>query len=118
MRWLTNENYPRASIILLRQAGLEISAISEIAPSINDEDVLAVATAEQRVILTFDRDYGELIFRRLLPCPRGVVYFRFVPMTPTEPAERLLQRLDIAGLQLEGLFTTVERQHVRQRPIP
>jgi predicted nuclease of predicted toxin-antitoxin system len=118
MRWLANENYPRASIALLRQAGLDVLAISETAPSINDEDVLALANTEQRVILTFDRDYGELIFRRLLPCSSGVIYFRFIPMTPTEPAERLLQLLGIAGLQLEGLFTTAECQHVRQRPMP
>lgn len=80
--------------------------------------MLALAASEQRVILTFDRDYGELIFRKLLPCPSVVIYFRFIPATPTEPAERLLQMPSIAGLQLEGTFSTVKRQHVRQRPIP
>jgi len=52
------------------------------------------------VILTFDRDYGELIYRHRLPVPPGVVYFRYDPLSPEEPAEHLLTLLAVVDLLL------------------
>ncbi|MEG4487079.1 DUF5615 family PIN-like protein [Microcoleus sp. D2_18a_B4] len=73
---------------------------------------------EERVILTFDRDYGELIYRLRLRSPRGVIYLRFRPHTPEEPASILLNLLQTEGLQFEERFTVVERDQIRQRPLP
>jgi len=73
---------------------------------------------EERVILTFDRDYGELIYRLRLRSPRGVIYLRFRPHTPQEPASILLNLLQTEGLQFEERFTVVERDQIRQRPLP
>ena len=72
---------------------------------------------EERVILTFDRDYGELIYRLRLRSPRGVIYLRFRPHTPEEPASILLNLLQTEGLQFEERFTVVERDRIRQRPL-
>jgi hypothetical protein len=69
-------------------------------------------------MLTFDRDYGELIYKRRFPVPAGVVYFRLVPTTPDEPADQLSKLLSMGDLELEGKFTVVERGRVRQRPLP
>ena len=76
------------------------------------------AADEQRVILTFDRDYGELIYRLRLRSPKGVIYLRFRPHTPEEPASILLNLLQTEGLQFEEWFTVVERDQIRQRPLP
>ena len=73
---------------------------------------------EERVILTFDRDYGELIYRWRLRSPRGVIYLRFRPYTPEEPASILLILLQTEGLQFEERFTVVEGDRIRQRPLP
>jgi hypothetical protein len=73
---------------------------------------------EERVILTFDRAYGELIYRLRLRSPRGVIYLRFRPHTPEEPASILLNLLQTEGLQFEERFTVVERDQIRQRPLP
>ncbi|MCC3421582.1 MAG: DUF5615 family PIN-like protein [Microcoleus sp. PH2017_29_MFU_D_A] len=56
MRFLANENFPLQSVQLLRQADLEVASITE------DSEVLARATDQQRVILTFDRDYIEILY--------------------------------------------------------
>ncbi len=117
MQFLANENVPVRAIQRLREAGYNVAAIIEDSPGIKDEAVLLRAVSEQRIVLTFDRDYGELIYKRRLPVPSGVVYFRFEPMTPQEPAEYLLNLLTIEGLLLEGKFTTVRRNRVRQRPL-
>lgn len=58
------------------------------------------AEHESRIILTFDRDYGEPIFRQRLGRPSGIVYFRYAPDSPYEPGEHLLRLLAIPGLEL------------------
>ncbi|MCU0542381.1 MAG: DUF5615 family PIN-like protein [Oscillatoriaceae cyanobacterium Prado104] len=118
MRFLANENFPLLSVRLLRQANLEVASVSEDAPGIEDADVLARAADEQLVILTFDRDYGELIYRLRMRSPRGVIYLRFRPHTPEEPASVLLNLLQMEGLQFEERFTVVDRDRIRQRPLP
>lgn len=90
MRFLANENIPIPSTRLLRQAGYDIIAITEDSPGIPDTAVLARAADEQRIILTFDRDYGELIYRQRLRSPSGIIYLRFQPQKSTEPAKILL----------------------------
>ncbi len=60
MRLLVNENFPLLSVKLIRQAGYDIASITEDCPGIEDIEVLTRAVNEQRIILTFDRDYGEL----------------------------------------------------------
>jgi predicted nuclease of predicted toxin-antitoxin system len=118
MQFLANENFPLASVRLLRAAGHDIVAIINDAPGIKDPEVLARAAREQRIILTFDRDYGELIYRFGQTAPLGIIYFRFDPLSPEEPAEHLLQLLTVDGLSLERRFTVTERGQVRQHPLP
>ncbi|MFN4257278.1 MAG: DUF5615 family PIN-like protein [Saprospiraceae bacterium] len=115
MRFLANENFPFPSIEVLRANGFEVASISEDSPGWSDEKVLAQAEREGLVILTFDRDYGELIFRYKLTAPPAVVYFRFKGRDPEEAARILLQKINEDGLSIEGLFTVIEETGVRQR---
>lgn len=115
--FLADENFPIASVRLLRTSGLDVVAVIEESPGISDAEILQRAEHERRIILTFDRDYGELIFRQRLGRPSGVVYFRYVPNTPGEPGEHLLQLLAIPGIELISKFTVADRERVRQRPI-
>ena len=59
MRWLANENFPLASVQLLRAAGHDVVAIIEDTPGAPDTGVLAQAARESRIVLTFDRDDGH-----------------------------------------------------------
>ncbi len=118
MRFLANENFPLPSVKLLRQAGYKVASVTEDSPGIEDSQVLTRAADEQWVILTFDRDYGELIYRLRLPSPTGVIYLRFRPHTPEEPAVLLLNLLQTEGLEFEVQFTVVDRDGIRQRPLP
>ncbi|MCK4422412.1 DUF5615 family PIN-like protein [candidate division WOR-3 bacterium] len=118
MQFLANENFPLGSVTRLRKAGYNITAITEDSPGVKDREVLKRATIEDRIVLTFDRDYGELIYRRGLSIPAGVVYFRFTPTSPDEPAEYLFKLQRIKGFEFRGMFTVVEAERVRQRPLP
>jgi len=115
MDFLANENFPLQSVRLLREAGHRVVSIIQEAPGGKDEDILKRSHTERLIILTFDRDYGELLYRHQALPPAGVVYFRFAPATSSEPAEILLNVMDKADLSVIGKFTIVERGRIRQR---
>lgn len=116
MRFLANENFPNPGIAYLRMQGFDIFSVSEEWSGASDEDILAKAVQEALVILTFDRDYGTLIFRYQLTAPPAVVYFRMKGNSPTEAAKTLLAKIE-EGLQIENYFTVIEEAAIRQRKL-
>lgn len=63
MKLLANENFPITSYKILLAAGYDIEHIGGTNPSVCDEQVMQKAIQEDRIILTFDSDYGELVFK-------------------------------------------------------
>lgn len=119
-RFLADENVPRRALRALRSTGHDVLAIADTAPGTPDEQVLAIARAEDRILLTFDRDVGELIYVQKVPVPAGVILLRPAPLRPDEAVDRLVGLLQRAekDLSLEGQFTVVTRERIRQRPLP
>lgn len=116
MKLLANENYPLASVRKLIAAGHEVESVTLMMQGQPDETILLKAAAEQSVILTFDRDYGKLIYQLKLPKPAGIFYYRMQPLHPDEPADLLLDLL-AEGRSLVGFFTTYARGRLRQRAL-
>lgn len=76
MRFLLDESadYPLAAF--LQQHGHDVTAIAHEYPhALSDLEVLTIAYEEQRILITNDRNFGELLFRRRLP-HAGVILFR------------------------------------------
>lgn len=117
IKFLANENVPFAAIRKLQDEGFDIVSVSADFPSIKDEAVILVASAEKRIIITFDRDYGELIFKRKIDAPSGVIYFRMQNFQPEEPAEILLNLLSSQNIRFEGFFTVISEKNIRQRKL-
>lgn len=116
MRLLADENVPFPTIRLLREAGFDIEAIIEVARGSSDHEVLHLATEHDRIIVTFDRDFGELVYRRGSSVPPGIIYLRLSPADPEEPGRVLMKLFTMAEVQFEGRFTVVHPDRVRQRP--
>lgn len=117
MDLLANENFPPSRIKLLRNAGYKITSIIEEMPGAKDIDVLKRAHRENLIILTFDRDYGKLIYLHKSFIPAGIIYFRFDPSTPEEPAEIFLKIIKQSKILTTGKFTVIERGRIRQRTL-
>ncbi|OUL36591.1 hypothetical protein BV372_06395 [Nostoc sp. T09] len=75
MRFLANENFPRDAVEALRQQGHYVVWIRTDAPGIADPEVLNHAQTDDRILLTFDKDFGELAFRSQLPATSGIILF-------------------------------------------
>jgi predicted nuclease of predicted toxin-antitoxin system len=114
---IANENFPAPSIRYLRDRGCDVVSVGEQGGELADEKVLERAVREARWIVTFDRDYGELIFARGLAAPPAVVLFRLKSYRPEDPGRILADLLD-SGAKLEGYFSLVEETGVRMRPLP
>jgi hypothetical protein len=112
IRLLADRNLPLASVLRLRAEGFDV-AVAE--SGVSDEDLLARATADRRVVLTFDRDFGRLVVGAGMLGSAGVVYFRLRGARPETPAEMLLPLLRDPRVVLQGSFTTVRAGRIRQR---
>jgi predicted nuclease of predicted toxin-antitoxin system len=116
IRMLANENWPRPSLLRLRDAGLDVASVSELMPRASDTEVLRRAAAEGRWVLTFDRDYGELVFARAVPPPPAIVYLRQGAYAPTWPADAVLGLLAQADW-VAGHLVVVQDRSLRRRPL-
>lgn len=117
LRLLANENFPAPSVRHLRERGHDVAAVAEGQESLRDAAVLALAVVEQRRVLTFDRDYGALIFARRLAAPPAVFLFRMRSYRPDTPGRVLADLLD-AGGEFDGHFVLVEDANFRKRRLP
>jgi predicted nuclease of predicted toxin-antitoxin system len=113
--YLANENFPRPSILLLRKNGLIVESIQENSPGISDDAVMITAVKNNLIILTFDSDYGELIYKYAFDNPPAVVYFREKGPDPLFAGRLLLQAQTTAGLNFYKSFTVIEEKNIRQR---
>lgn len=116
VRLLLNENFPAPSVALLCAAGFDLLAIGESTPGMLDTDVLSLAVQEQRWVVTFDRDYGELLFARKLAPPPAVILFRAFSYRPEEPAHWVIE-LSRDPLERLGRFTVFDGSTIRTRPL-
>jgi predicted nuclease of predicted toxin-antitoxin system len=116
MRIVADENFPRPAVEVLRKAGWDVYSIAEECPGVSDEEVAALCADQQRILLTFDKDFGELIFRRGLAAGSGVVQFRTTPDSPEGAADMALSLVE-SQPELRGSFWVVTRDKIRVRPL-
>ena len=102
----------------LREHGLDILAVIEDMRGAPDVEVLKRAIDENRILLTFDRDFGNLIFFLDLKPPPAVIYFRFTPSSSEELVQLLIHILNDPEITITSYFTVIERGRIRQRPLP
>jgi predicted nuclease of predicted toxin-antitoxin system len=121
MKFLFDQSADFRLIAHLRQLGHDVSAISQDHPhSLADEDVLAIARDEQRILVVADRDFGELIFHQGL-AHAGIIFFRLPGASLQTKIEQLDTVLEQHANELaHGEFLVVNSRQIRvaDRPAP
>lgn len=117
MRILANENFPRPIILELRSRGHDVSSVKEIMRGANDREVLTAAQRDNRLVVTFDKDFGELAYRFGLLAASGVILFRLSGTSPEIDNARVLAALE-SGIDWSGNFAVVSDDRIRVRPLP
>lgn len=110
MRILADENMPDPTIALLRMAGHDVHFAKETMPSEADPNILAVATRESRLLVTQDKDFGDIVVKQNQPAPYGVALFRLHKDIPEADQFRLMARiLDAPGSWGPGIWAVSVR---------
>lgn len=117
MRLLANENFPLDAVEALRANGHDIAWVREDARGSNDEQVLARAQQEDRILVTFDKDFGELAFHTKLPSTSGIILFRISPISSQHISQIAVQAI-ASRTDWAGHFSVVEDRRIRMTPLP
>ena len=115
MKLLANENFPLKSIRFLQSKGFDIIGIGIDFSGYTDDEVMKLAIREKRIILTFDRDYGELIFKYNYRPEKGVIYLRLSNYAPDEPGKIIHNLLKKEKIITESFLTVFNGTSLRQR---
>lgn len=111
-----DENVPAAVVHGLRQVGHDVVWVLEDMPGADDPTILARAQVERRIILTYDKDFGELAFHAGLPGDCGVILIRLRGSTPDTDDARAVGA--VTSLQVvAGYFIIVEDDRIRVRSL-
>lgn len=116
-RFLANENVPGDAIAAARLAGLDLEWIKDVSPGASDEAVLARSQTEQRVLVTFDKDFGELAFRQRRQAASGVILLRAKLRSPEFLASFLVTVLQ-QTIDWAGHFAVADEGQIRVVPLP
>jgi predicted nuclease of predicted toxin-antitoxin system len=114
MNFLADENLETQVIEGLRQDGHNVLAVVEMEPSISDDRVLEQANQIAAVLLTNDKDFGELVFR-LRRLAAGVILLRLAGLSNSEKAELVVQSIRQHSDELVGAFTVISPRSLRIR---
>jgi predicted nuclease of predicted toxin-antitoxin system len=102
--------------MFLRSGGHDVLYVAEAAAGLSDTDVIALALQEKRLLLTEDKDFGDLVFRREHAVP-GVVLMRINPENLSLKATRLAAAIDRYGDGLFGRYMVIEQGRFRSRRV-
>jgi predicted nuclease of predicted toxin-antitoxin system len=116
LRFLANENFPGDAVKALTRIGYDVAWILKAAPGSSDEEVLKRAMEEERILITFDKDFGELAFKRGLPASCGIILFR-IPLLSPQYVVKIVNEALKSRDDWAGYFSVVEMNRIRMKPI-
>jgi predicted nuclease of predicted toxin-antitoxin system len=114
MNFVADEGVDRPIVERLRQDGHIVSYVAEMAPSIPDHAVLDLANEQGALLLTTDKDFGELVFRQRR-LTTGVLLIRLAGLSATSKARIVASSIVRHTRELAGNFTVISPGAVRIR---
>jgi predicted nuclease of predicted toxin-antitoxin system len=116
MRFLADESCDFAVVRALRAAGYDVVAVADIAPRADDEAVAHLAAREARILITEDKDFGQLVFAQKEPSG-GVILIRFPARMRRNLPPTIVEFVRRRGERLRGEFVVLQpgRSRTRER---
>lgn len=117
MRFLSNESCDAAVVEALRGAGFDVTVVADTLPGANDMTVLNAALREGRVLLTEDKDFGDLVFAAGASAI-GVVLLRYPSSARARLPQRVLDFVATRHSELPGSFVVIGPGRTRVTRLP
>ncbi len=115
MKLTADENVDNPIVATLRNHDYQVYYIAEELPSIEDIDVLSIARMRSEILITQDKDFGELVYRENRP-HNGVVLIRLSGLSADEKANRVLKVIQDNMPHLKNAFTVIQKDTIRIKP--
>jgi predicted nuclease of predicted toxin-antitoxin system len=112
MRLLADESCDFSVVRALRGAGHDVIAVAELFPSLDDSLILDLALREQRVLLTEDKDFGQLVYANAQPSS-GVIFIRYPANLRATLPNTVVTFIEKAEAQLTGSFVVLSPGRIR-----
>jgi predicted nuclease of predicted toxin-antitoxin system len=114
MKFIADESVEASVVVRLRRDGHDCISIQEQQPGVSDDWVLSLAQQEDRVLLTGDKDFGEMVYR-LKQANAGVVLMRLAGMSNIGKAETVSIAVRHHESELQNSFSVIEAGRIRIR---
>lgn len=114
MNFVADEGVDRQIVSRLREARHDVIYIAELEPGIDDSQVLAKARAEGALLITADKDFGELVYRRS-ELSAGVLLVRLAGLTPQRRADLVVSCVENHGSEMVNAFCVLSAGSFRLR---
>ena len=117
MKFLADEGCDFSVVRALRSAEYDVSSVSELSPHAEDADVIELALREKRILVTEDKDFGQLVYahsKRTL----GVIFLRYPVAARKRLSREVVKLVKERGETLVGCFVVVQPGRIRISPTP
>ncbi len=114
MKFLADEGVDKSIVDLLRNEGYDVWYVAELSPSTDDQTILEQALADERILITRDKDFGELVFR-LHKLHSGVVLIRLDGYETAERAMIVHKLITLHQNRLPKAFSVIQKGAIRIR---
>lgn len=99
---------------VLRENGCEVYAVAESSPALADAAVLEIAVAKNALLITEDKDFGELVFRLQMP-HRGILLLRMIGLNSSEKGSITSKVIQQYAAELKDVFSVLDERQLRIR---
>ena len=117
MTIVADESVDKQIVDRLRSDGHDVVSVAELDPGIDDAEVLVKSRESNAILVTADKDFGELVFRQRL-LHTGVVLIRLAGLEPKTKAELVAAAFDHHGAELHMGFAVLSKRTLRLRKLP
>lgn len=107
MKFVADEGVDGSLVVLLREAGFDVFYFAEFDRSTDDEVILELANNEGRILITRDKDFGELVWR-LKMVHAGIILVRAEELSSPARAKLVLQFIHANMHLLSNHFIVVQ----------
>lgn len=114
MNLVADEGIDKGIVDALRASGFSVKYFAEAGAGTRDKDVLAAANDAKSLLLTCDKDFGELVFRQRL-VSSGVVLVRLEGLSGASKASTVVEAVKAHHLEMVGSFTVISPGLLRIR---
>jgi predicted nuclease of predicted toxin-antitoxin system len=116
MKFLADENLEYSLISFLRERNIDVVAVRDVMKGASDLKIIEYAFENNLLIITSDKDFGELTFRLKRP-NHGIILLRFSEDNSIEKANILWAALKKLNKEAINKFVVVEKNSIRVRSL-